>query len=152
MKKARLHADICLRSIKLVQGGTKYLYSKSDIKNINTSQHNLNSATNYSILSIVWSALNLSKQEKQQIVSILRHYSGKNGKNKYSNMQATQKYLQRFKYKYNKQHIGTFQLTNNDKKKNFKQNSLTILYIVYRALQISSKFSAYRKFKKQNIP
>lgn len=149
-KKTRLNTAICLRSIKLIQNTQQYFYNKHNVKNINTIKRHLNLDTTYSPLYIPWNMLNLSRQEKRQVVSILKYYSSTNWNYRHNNNKAAQKYLQRFNYRYGKRYAGIFQLKNNNQEKKLKRdriNSIGALYAIHQALHTNNKFSAYRKFK-----
>ncbi len=143
-------AIISIASIDVREKSMQITYTEQN--KVNIFKNAINSKNNkwQSNLWTAWEILNLRSNQKQKIISILSDCSSNCHKYKKNKESSGYKYLQRFNYKYNKYHDGSFKFKDRHKIKVISQYysiGIAILYSIYKILQANSKFSACRKFK-----
>lgn len=160
--KQILHTLICIKSLNLHNKQNKL---SSIFQYLNTPKQKVNSrkiaqgSNNYLcilILSTAYYILNIAStqnQEYRKAISILKYESINNKDKTTKKKPLLKKYIQRFKYKYQKYNKHKFkQLT--ECRENYKNErktdiiSITYLYIIYKITCTKNKFITYERFIK----
>lgn len=140
---------ICIASLVVNKIYKKHTYCKTkNTATIKMHEDRLNPVPAPGDLCAICAALSLKLKHKKRANSILKYLSNQSYYHNAKSTQASQKYLERFTYKYCKQHTNEFRLAVNDSdKKQSKEYIVPIimLYILYKVLAGNNKFSAYRK-------
>ena len=159
ISQAILCATICIESLNLHSTDRKF-YSKTRHTNSEKLAHvhsvvcQKNTVFNNAVLLPICNILDITrkqKNEKSKITSILTSYSESDQWSSGVAALMSQKYIQRFIYKYQKHHkysLKDYRHITNNKKDKLNIVALTSLYMLYRCLKTKHLFFVYKSFTK----
>lgn len=148
IKNALLANRICLKSLS-INSRNKLFYTAQKNSYKGNGINDISQAIYLTDLWQIWNINNSTSNQKQKIISILRHYSKNHwGVKKVEDMKI-RKYIRRFQYKYHKNHKYRFKHDRHKELSNHKTDKIPIaaIYIIYKIMLAESKLSIYKKFK-----